>query len=68
MKETIKRKKSALRTILEMMEVPAMRLDLDKPSNLRWLIRNLAVRNKSHPLLDTAIEMVHWIRKMDTNK
>ena len=32
--------------LLENMEVPKMRRDLNKPSNIRWLIRNVAVNNK----------------------
>ena len=32
--------------LLENMEVPKMRRDLNKPSNIRWLLRNVAVNNK----------------------
>ena len=32
--------------LLEMMEVPEMRRDLNKPSNVRWLLRNVAINNK----------------------
>ena len=32
--------------LLEMMEVPKMRRDLNKPSNVRWLLRNVAINNK----------------------
>ena len=32
--------------LLENMEVPAMRRDLNKPSNIRWLLRNVAANNK----------------------
>ena len=32
--------------LLENMEVPAMRRDLNKPSNIRWLLRNVAATNK----------------------
>ena len=32
--------------LLEMMEVPEMRRDLNKPSNVRWLLRNVAITNK----------------------
>ena len=31
------------------MDIPAMRRDTTNPSNVRWLIRNLFVRNKHHP-------------------
>ena len=32
--------------LLENMEVPKMRRDLNKPSNIRWLLRNVAINNK----------------------
>ena len=63
MEETIRRKKSALKTMLGMMEVPEMRMDLDKASNLRWLNRNLAARNTEHPLFKTAQDMIIWLIK-----
>jgi len=61
MEETIARKKSALRTMLEMMEVPERRLDLDSESNLRWLSRNLRIQNSEHPMFATANELLGWI-------
>jgi hypothetical protein len=35
-----------LTQLLENMDVPAMRRDLNKPSNIRWLLRNVAANNK----------------------
>jgi hypothetical protein len=35
-----------LSQLLENMEVPKMRRDLNKPSNVRWLQRNIAINNK----------------------
>jgi hypothetical protein len=35
-----------LAQLLENMEVPKMRRDLNKPSNIRWLLRNVAANNK----------------------
>ncbi len=32
----------------EDMEVPLNRRDLDKPDNVRWLLRNLWVKNSKH--------------------
>ena len=34
-----------LSQLLENMDVPAMRRDLNKPSNIRWLLRNVAANN-----------------------
>ena len=35
-----------LTQLLENMDVPKMRRDLDKPSNVRWLQRNITINNK----------------------
>ena len=35
-----------LSQLLENMDVPKMRRDLNKPSNIKWLQRNLAINNK----------------------
>ena len=39
----------SLTVLLEKMDVPNMRRDVTVASNLRWLQRNLAVRNSQHP-------------------
>ena len=31
------------------MDIPAMRRDLTKESNIRWLQRNIAIDNNKHP-------------------
>jgi len=31
------------------MNVPELRRDISDPSNVRWLLRNLPVRNQNHP-------------------
>ena len=61
MEETIRRKTSALRTMLEMMEVPELRMDLDRAANLRWLGRNLGIQNGNHPMFETARELIVWL-------
>jgi hypothetical protein len=38
-----------LKDILNKMDIPEFRLDISKKANVRWLMRNLAVRNRSHP-------------------
>jgi hypothetical protein len=35
-----------LAQLLENMDVPTMRKNLNKPSNIRWLLRNVAANNK----------------------
>ena len=62
-KEDIKRKESALRTVLETMDVPEMRMDTSRFSNIRWLGRNLKINNRNHPMLETAVEMVEFLMR-----
>ncbi len=44
--------------IIEDMDVPEMRKDLNKLGNLRWLQRNLLIRNGNHPRATEAVEMI----------
>ena len=66
MEETKKKKASALRTILEMMDVPEMRHDTTRAANIRWLHRNLRINNSDHPLFETAAELIVWLMKSGT--
>jgi chorismate-pyruvate lyase len=65
--EDIEKRKSALGTILAQMDVPEMRKELDNTGNLRWLNRNLAIRNKNHPMFNTArtllTDILKWGKK-----
>jgi len=38
---------------LKNFDVPESRKDLNNPSNIRWLLRNLAIRNKNNPRFET---------------
>ena len=38
--------------LVELMEVPKMRRDLNKPSNIRWLLRNVAANNKGQEVTE----------------
>ena len=51
-----------LSALLEDMEIPALRKDLTKISNLRWLNRNIAINNDS-PTLEKARELIKDILK-----
>lgn len=57
----LSRKLSALKTLLEQMDVPARRKDVANISNVRWLARNLAVSNKEHPMFETTQLLVVWV-------
>jgi hypothetical protein len=64
--EDVEKRKSALGTILAQMDVPEMRKALTE-GNLRWLNRNLAARNKTHPMFNTArtllTDILKWGKK-----
>ena len=57
-KEDILRKQSALRTLLDQMEVPESRKNTSREANIRWVARNLAVKNKQHPMFETTMGIV----------
>ena len=62
--ETIDKKMSALRTMLEIMGIPEFRQDTEKMHNIRWLSRNLRIDHGSHALFETANELVFWRLKL----
>ena len=62
-KEDIQRKESALKTVLETMDVPEMRRDTSRFANIRWLGRNLKINNQNHPMLETAVEMIEFLMR-----
>ena len=59
--DDVKRRESALRTALEEMDVPPLRLDTSDLKNLKWLNRNLAINNSRAPLFNTAAEILVWL-------
>ncbi len=59
-----KRRRAALATMLDMMDVPEMRKE-PKPSNLRWLQRNLAVNNSNNPMLQSTLGLVKWLLRWE---
>ena len=42
----------------EDMDVPEMRRDTTKLSNLTWLVRNLSIRNSKHPKLKEVLSQI----------
>ena len=65
--ENIRKRESALSTFLSMMEAPEFRKDVSKDSNLRWLLRNLQIQNRDHPMLKTAKDLAKWLLKERKN-
>ena len=44
--------------ILEGFDIPESRLDLTKSENVRWLLRNLGVRNRDNPKFKQVITIL----------
>ena len=59
--EDAERKASALRTFLDMLDVPEVRKDLTRRANVAWLTRNLAAQNSNHPMFACAFDLVKWL-------
>jgi hypothetical protein len=49
---------SELIAILHIMDVPNKRKNISDASNISWLLRNLAIRNSSHPKFKEVIELL----------
>ena len=65
--ETFARKQSALNTLLQPFDIPESRRELNK-SNIRWLSRNLEIRNGDNPMFETAMGLIKWLLKNDKSK
>ena len=53
-----------LESILEGMDIPARRREISK-SNLRWLNRNVSIRNGDHPQIQVARELIVQLLRKD---
>ena len=53
-----------LSQLLENMEVPKMRRDLNKPSNIKWLLRNVAANNKGPEVTEVIALLVKEQRRL----
>lgn len=49
--------------LLNDMDVPELRKDFSNVANIRWLIRNLWIRNGDHPDIDEALILLTKIAK-----
>ena len=45
-------------SLLETMDIPELRLDVSKPSNVRWLLRNVAINNFNNAGLREAMTLL----------
>ena len=53
---------------LNTMDVPVSRLDVDNDANLRWLLRNLTIRNCYHDQHDKAMALSEFLLKERAKK
>ena len=60
-------RRNLLAEVLSTMDIPALRRDLNKESNIKWLQRNVAIDNNKHPRIDEVTTLLkreaHRIRK-----
>lgn len=54
------RRRAALATLLDMMDIPSSRKEPTQ-ANLRWLMRNINVRNESHPMIQPTKDIIKWL-------
>ena len=59
--------KAQLREILEEMDIPEFRKHIHRFANLRWLSRNMGIRNQNHPKGLQAIRIVKKLMRGHTN-
>ena len=57
-----------LRRLIEEMELPPARKDLTRFDNLRWLNRNMGVRNYKHPNYFQARRRLNFILSINGDK
>jgi len=60
---SIEKMEKQLQLILSSMDVPEIRQDLSRLANVRWLQRNLGVRNGGHPQLKECFAMLRLLAK-----
>ena len=56
-----------LTELLEPLDIPTMRRDLNKPSNLRWLQRNVSINNGDAEALDTIHLLIRTLIRRGPN-
>lgn len=49
--------------ILATMDIPDMRRDVSKPENVRWLIRNIGIRNSNNSFFAQALILLTSLDK-----
>jgi hypothetical protein len=60
--------RSRLKSLLKTMDIPELRLDLSRPSNVRWLLRNIGVRNVKDNCLTEAVQLLVSLARDNTRR
>jgi hypothetical protein len=47
-----------LKELLATMNIPQMRRDISSEANLRWLVRNIAIKNGGNPNIKEALVLI----------
>ena len=63
----MEKEKAELAGILEEMDIPEFRKHINVFNNLRWLSRNMLIRNNNHPKGLQAIKIVKKLMRGHTN-
>ena len=56
-------KKAELAEIIEEMDIPEFRRNVNRLANVRWLFRNLLIRNRNHPRAAKALVIAGQIMR-----
>lgn len=55
--------RTELQVILLTMDIPESKYDVSKIENVRWLQRNIGIRNSKHKDINKAIELIKFLLK-----
>ena len=53
-------------TLPKDMDIPVLRRDTSKAENIRWLLRNLGIRNSDHPQFQVSLVVLKKLVKSMT--
>ena len=58
--DDVKRRRAALATLLNQMDIPEKRKELTD-ANMRWIMRNIGVRNENQPMVQPVRDLIKWL-------
>jgi len=54
--------------VWEVFDVPEHRKDLSRPGNAAWILRNLSIRNRDHPMLHNILSLAKMIVREESDE